>query len=208
MKYKFYFIFILVLSTASFSQVSIYDAIKTGKEISKNDKNFNELPPKLIQTFGIETSLPQSINYQFKNGGKKLTNRLSFASFYTINYPLLKKLTFGMISGIQHQSQGSLTGLKIGGILRYYFKNYESANFYFMTAKSIGIFGKIENSAGYGNARFGLEFPIEKNDDININFNIFWDNDSYKLKTAIIKEEIPRDITYHKGYGLGIGIQF
>ena len=67
MKYKFYFIFILVLSTASFSQVSIYDAIKTGKEISKNDKNFNELPPKLIQTFGIETSLPQSINYQFLN---------------------------------------------------------------------------------------------------------------------------------------------
>ena len=113
-----------------------------------------------------------------------------------------------MISGIQHQSQGSLTGLKIGGLLRYYFKNYESANFYFMTAKSIGIFGKIENSAGYGNARFGLEFPIKKNDDININFNIFWDNDSYKLKSPIIKEEIPRDITYHEGYGLGIGIQF
>ena len=206
MKYKI--IFILLLSNFSYSQVSIYDAIKTGKEISKNDRTFNELSPKLIQTFGIETSLPQRIYYQFENGETILTSKLSFASFYTINYPLLKKLTFGVISGIQHQTQGSLTGLKIGGLLRYYFKNYKSANFYFMTAKSIGVFGKIDNSTGYGNVRFGLEFPIKKNDDIHITFNIFWDNDSYKLKKPIIKEEIPKDITYHEGYGLGIGIQF
>ena len=160
MKYLYTFIFIITISSSCFGQISIYDAIKTGNEISKNDRNFNELPPELIQTFGIETSLPQRVYYQFENGETILTSRLSFASFYTINYPLFKKLTFGVISGIQHQSQGSLTGLKVGGILRYYFKNYESANFYFMTAKSIGIFGKIDNSPGYGNARFGLEFPI------------------------------------------------
>jgi hypothetical protein len=207
-KYPYIFIFIITISSSCFGQISIYDAIKTGNEISKNDRNFNELPPELIQTFGIETSLPQNINYQFENGGKKLTNRLSFASFYTINYPLLKKLTFGVICGIQHQSQGGLTGLKVGGLLRYYFKNYESANFYFMTAKSIGVFGKIDNSPGYGNARFGLEFPIKKYDDINLTFNIFWDNDSYKLKKPIIKNEKPRDITYHEAYGIGIGIQF
>ncbi len=190
-----------------FSQVSIYDAIKTGKEISKF-KNLDELSPKLIQSFSIEISLPQKINYQYKSGGETLRSRLSFASFYTINYPILKKVTLGLISGMQHQSQGSVTGLKVGGLLRYYFKDYESANFYFMTARSIGLFGKIDNSPGFGNARFALEFPVEKMDELNLILTIFWDNDSYKLKKPILENEIPRQITYHQGYGLGIGIQF
>ena len=202
------FMFTITVGSSCFSQISIFDAINTGNEISKNERTFDELPAKLIQTFGIESSLPQRIYYQFENGSASLTSRLSFASFYTINYPLFKKLSFGVISGIQHQSQGSLTGLKIGGLLRYYFKNYESANFYFMTAKSIGVFKKIENSSGYGNARFGLEFPIKKEDDLHVNFTIFWDNDSYKLKKPIIKNENPTDITYHEAYGIGVGLQF
>lgn len=202
------FVLMIIISNTVFSQVSIYDAIKTGNEISKNDRVFDVLPPQLIQTFGIEMSLPQSISYQFKTGIETLTSRLSFASFYTINYPLFRKFTMGAVGGIQHQSQGKLTGLKLGALLRYYFKNYESANFYFLTARSIGIFGKIDNSSGYGNARFGLEFPIKKDDDINVIFDIFWDNDSYKLKKSIIKDEVPRDITYHQGYGLGIAIQW
>lgn len=207
MKFSLIFLFVL-FSKISFSQISIYDAINTGKEISKNDKTFDELPPQLIQTFGLEISLPQNTYYKFKSDSETLRNRLSFASFYTINYPIIKKLTFGAIGGIQHQSQGSITGLKIGGLLRYYFKNYESANFYFMAARSIGVFGKVDNSPGYGNARFGLEFPIKKDADINIILNLFWDNDSYKLKKALLNDEMPIEITYHQGYGLGVGLQF
>ncbi len=202
-------VLLLVLNIATLSsQINFFDAIRTGNEISKNDKRYDALPPKLIQTAWVEISLPDDITYHYDTGEEELRSRLSFASFYTVNYPVLKKITLGIIGGVQHQSQGSITGVKFGGILRYYFKNYESANFYFMTARSIGVFGKIQNSAGYGNARFGLEFPIEKNDNIIVILNLFWDNDSYKLKKPILKDETPNDITFHKGYGIGLGIQF
>ncbi|WP_146104903.1 hypothetical protein [Polaribacter gangjinensis] len=191
------------------SQISIQDALRTGAEISKNDKKFNELPAELIQTFSFGISLPDDISYHFKNGGgETLKSRLSFELFYTINYPIFKKVTFGLITGFQHQSQGSITAYKLGGLVRYYFKNYDSTNFYIMTARGFGLDSKVENSSGYGNIRFGLEFPIEKYDDYNVIFKIFWDNDSYKLKKPLISNENPRDIIYHSGYGLGIGIRF
>ena len=204
------FSLLLVFSTLTiFSQISIQDALRTGAEISKNDKKFNELPAELIQTFSFGISLPDDISYHFKEGGgETLNSRLSFDLFYTINYPIFKKVTFGLITGFQHQSQGSITAYKLGGLVRYYFKNYDSANFYIMTARGFGIDTKVENSSGYGNIRFGLEFPIEKHDDYNIIFKIFWDNDSYKLKKPLISNENQRDITYHGGYGIGIGIRF
>lgn len=190
------------------SQISIQDALRTGAEISKNDKNFNNLPPELIQTLSLGISLPNSIQYRFDGNGKDLNSRLSFDLFYSINYPIFRKVTLGLITGFQHQSQGSITAYKLGGLIRYYFKNYDSANFYMMTARSIGFESKVENKSGYGNVRFGLEFPIEKYDDFNINFKIFWDNDSYALKKPLFENEMPEEIIYHGAYGLGIGIQF
>lgn len=207
-KLLIFFLFVFSNTTIN-SQISIQDALRTGAEISKNDKNFNNLPPELIQTLSFGISLPNDISYYYNNGsGETLNSRLSFELFYTLNYPIFKKVTFGLITGFQHQSQGSITSYKLGGLVRYYFKNYDSANFYILLARGFGLDTKVENSAGYGNFRFGLEFPIEKYDDFNIIFKIFWDNDSYALKKPLFENEIPEEIIYHGAYGLGIGIQF
>lgn len=192
---KLFFLTLFFLSNLSIkSQISIQDAIRTGAEISKNDKKFNNLPPELLQTLGLGISLPNKVNYRFDGDGKVLNSRLSFDLFYSINYPILRKFTLGLITGFQHQSQGSITAYKLGGIMRYYFKNYDSANLYIMTARSIGFDSKVENKLGYGNIRFGLEFPIEKYDDFNIIFKIFWDNDSYALKKPLFENEYQKKL--------------
>jgi len=205
----------LFISVFSNAQISIYDAVQTGKEIAKDEKNSNELSPKLIQTIEFGTSLPSEIKYSFSTdeyfSAQELKRRLSFELFYNINYPILKKLTFGAVAGIQHQSQGSITGLKLGASFRYYFKNYEGVNLYLMTARSIGISSNVKNEAGEGNIRAGLQFPIKELtdfDDFRVVFNIFWDNDSYALKKPLLSTEIPSDIVFRSGYGLGIGLQF
>ncbi|WP_435255317.1 hypothetical protein [Tenacibaculum sp. A30] len=204
----------LFISAFSNAQISIYDAVQTGKEITKDEKKPNELPPKFVQTVEFGISLPTEINYDFFDGdytGKELKRRLSFDLFYNIGYPILKKLTFGAVAGVQHQSQGSITGLKLGVSLRYYLKNYEGVNLYLMTARSIGISSNVKNEAGNGNIRVGLQFPIKELtdfDNFRVVFNIFLDHDSYELKKPLINNEIPDDIIFRKGYGLAIGLQF
>ncbi|WP_418649899.1 hypothetical protein [Tenacibaculum aestuariivivum] len=80
-----------------------------------------------------------------------------------------------------------------------------------MTARSIAISNAIKNAGGYGNVRFGLQFPIKEltdYDNFRIIFNVFWDNDSYALKKPLLNKELPNEITFHGGYGLAIGLQF
>ena len=217
MKNKIFPLLLIMLFVSVFSnaQIIIYDAVQTGKEIAKDERKSNELPPKLIQTIEFVVSLPGEIKYYFSTGenfsGQELKRRLSFELFYNINYPILKKLTFGAVAGVQHQSQGSITGLKLGASFRYYFKSYEGVNLYLMTARSIGISSNIKNEPGEGNIRAGLQFPIKELtdfDDFRVVFNIFWDNDSYALKKPLLRAEIPSDIVFRSGYGLGIGLQF
>ncbi|CAM1369111.1 conserved exported hypothetical protein [Tenacibaculum sediminilitoris] len=204
----------LFISAFSNAQISIYDAVQTGKEIAKDEKKPNELPPKLIQTAELGMSLPTKINYDFIDGdftGKELKRRLSFDLFYNIGYPILKKLTLGAVAGVQHQSQGSITALKLGGSLRYYLKNYEGVNFYLLITRGFGISSNVKNEAGNGNMRLGIQFPIKELtdfDNFRVVFNIFLDHDSYELKEPLINSETPDDIVYRRGYGLAIGLQF
>ncbi len=208
------FFVILLVSKFLNAQISIYDAVQTGKEISKDEKKPNELPPKLVQTAEFGMSLPTEINYDFIDGdytGKELKRRLSFDLFYNIGYPILKKLTLGATVGVQHQSQGSITALKLGGSLRYYLKKYEGVNFYLLVTRGFGISSNVKNEEGNGNIRVGLQFPIKELtdfDNFRVVFNIFLDHDSYELKEPLINNETPDDIIFRKGYGFAIGLQF
>lgn len=210
-------LFITIFFTVYLSnaQISIYDAVQTGKEISKGEKNPNKLPPKFIQTVEFGSSLPSEIKYYFSTdeyfSAQEFKRRLSFELFYNINYPIIRKLTLGAVVGIQHQSQQSITGLKLGATLRYYFRNYEGVNMYVMTARSIGISDNVKNEGGEGNIRFGLQFPIielEDFDDFRVTFNVFWDNDSYAIKKPLLGNETPDNMVFRSAYGLAIGLQF
>ncbi|MEE4001374.1 hypothetical protein V1T75_13600 [Tenacibaculum sp. FZY0031] len=60
-------IFIILFFTVYLSkaQISIDDAVQTGKEISKGKKTPTELALKLIQTVEFGSSLPSEIQYYF-----------------------------------------------------------------------------------------------------------------------------------------------
>lgn len=199
-----------------YSQFSISDGINTGNQISKQTKSTNfALQRQWIQTAEIGLILPteteysysRSVNNGFVGSSEDFSNKLSFDALYTINYPLFKKFTIGAIGGFQYQTQQSITALKIGGMFRYYFKDYENANMYLLLAKNLAINDKI-NSA-MANLRLGIGFPIKKTDALNLTLNIFWDYNFYDIKTPILEEvnELPGSLTA-RGYGVSFGFQF
>lgn len=137
----------------------------------------------------------------------KLDNRNSFGLIYNINYPIFNKLTLGAIGGFQFQAQQKISALKLGGILRYHFVNYESININLMTAYNLALSKNIGSKMG--NVRFGLQFPIVKMNDFNLNLNFFYDVNFYSYKGKYINEinENSGDLTF-KSTGLSFGFLF
>ena len=130
---KITLVFALLISISSFAQLTVSDGINTAKEVDKGSKSTNyALEKQWIQTAELGLSLPSETNYSYSkpvtNGfagyDKKLDNKLSFDVLYTINYPLFKKFTLGAVGGFQYQTQQSISAFNLGGILRYYFKDY------------------------------------------------------------------------------------
>ena len=60
-----------------------------------------------------------------------------------------------------------------------------------------------------GNVRFGLQFPIVKMNDFNLNLNFFYDVNFYSYKGKYINEinENSGDLTF-KSTGLSFGFLF
>lgn len=208
----------LFISTLVNAQISIYDAVQTGKEIAKDEKKDGELEPKLVQTAEFGISLPTEIDYDYTNGdindgftSKELKRRLSFDLIYNIGYPVFKKFTMGAMAGIQHQSQGSVSALKLGGSLRYYLKNYEGLNFYLTLDRAIGISSNVKDDPNNVGVLAGLQFPIKELtdfDNFRVVMNLFIKQDSFDLKEPLIQNEKPFNIVYRKAYGISIGLQF
>src|SRR5690606_19063404 len=142
-------------------------------------------------------------------GGRSadLENKVSYGLLYNINYPVFNKFTVGAVGGFQHQAQQSISALKIGGILRYHFVNYESVNINLMTAYNIALSDNIGSEMA--NVRLGLQFPVARTDDFNINLNGFWDFNDYVFKESVFKEpgERPGGMLF-RSYGVSLGIQF
>ena len=183
----------------------------------KGQKQKEALPPKLIQTLDFSSALPEETKYLSKisegiYSREELTNRLSFELLYSINYPILRKLTLGVTLGVRHHCQGSISTLKVGGVLRYYFNNYKGINVYITRAKNIGISNNIKKKEGaYGNNRIGLQFPIQELvnfDNFRVTAKIYWESDSFALKKPILDEESAFDIEFRRTFGIGIGLQF
>ena len=113
----------------------------------------------------------------------------------------------GAVSGFQYQSQLKISTLKIGGILRYHFENYENVNINLMTAFNIGISDNIKSEMG--NVRLGLQFPIKRTDDFILNLNVFSDYNFYGYRKKVFNEtnESPSSVIF-RSYGFSLGIQF
>lgn len=199
----------------SYSQ-SPSDIFNAGKNISKNSSQ-TKLEKRWFSNVEIEFGVNNEVKYSYSlydNNDKlisgsstELDNKVSYGVLYSINYPLLNKFTVGAIGGLQHQRQQKISALKLGGILRYHFINYESVNINLMTAYNLSLSDNIKSDMA--NARLGLQFPISRTDDFNLNLNVFGDYNYYVVDKPILQEnnERPKNIIF-RSYGVSLGIQF
>lgn len=218
MKSILYILFFLPISIFSQSKISISDVINTGKQVSKTANTSKDKLDKIwFSTAELELIVSNDVEYNYgsldSNGNLisgnslKINEKIAYGTLYSINYPIFNKLTLGAVGGFQHQIEPKISSLKIGGILRYHFLDYDNVNIYTMTAYNISVKDYIKS--GMGNIRFGLSFPIKKLDSFNLNLNLFWDYNFYKAKKPFFYgvNEKPGDFTY-RAYGVSLGLKF
>ncbi|MBA6151568.1 hypothetical protein [Gelidibacter maritimus] len=193
-----------------------FDLLNAGKSIFQNSIP-DQIPKAWFSNVEIEFGVNSQVEYDYalydrndklvSGMGINLERKVSYGILYSINYPVLNKLTIGAMSGVQYQSQQKISALKIGGILRYHFINYESVNINLMTAYNIALSNNIESQMG--NIRLGLQFPITKTDAFNLNLNVFGDYNYYVVREKILNElyESPRTLIF-RSYGFSLGLQF
>lgn len=207
-------ILLLSISFCIYAQ-NPFDLINAGKSISQNS-NKNQIPKKWFSNLEIEFGVNNEVLYDYSlydnnnlisERSAELDNKTSYGILYNINYPILNKLTFGVVTGFQYQEQQKISALKLGGILRYHFVNYESVNINLMTAYNIALSNNIESDMA--NVRFGLQLPIKRMDDFNLNLNIFSDYNYFVYKEKILNQinEKPNSIIF-RSFGISLGLQF
>lgn len=207
--------FILFTTFSVYSQTPS-DLFNVGRGISQSS-NQDKLAKRWFSNVELEFGVNNEVEYRYaiydnndnliSGRSAGLDKKVSYGILYSINYPIVNKLSIGAIGGFQHQRQQKISALKLGGILRYHFINYESVNLNFMTAYNLALSDNI--SSEMGNVRLGLQFPITEIDDFNLNLNLFWDYNYYVASTSILEEnnERAKHIIF-KSYGFSLGIQF
>jgi hypothetical protein len=212
---KIIFTLLFLTTYYSYSQ-SPSDLLTAGRAISQNT-NPDKLAKRWFSNVEVEFGVNYEVRYDYSTydnndnliGGAstELDNEASYGILYSLNYPIFNKLTLGAVGGIQHQVQQEITALKLGGILRYHFVNYESVNINLMTAYNVALSDNIDSEMA--NVRLGLQFPVAKTDDFNLNLNVFGDYNYYIYNEPILNEinEKPSNILF-RSYGISLGIQF
>lgn len=206
---------LLITNFYSYSQ-SPSDLFNAGRSIAQSS-NQDPLIKRWFSNIEVEFGVNNEVKYEYSlydTNGKllggssaELKNKASYGILYSINYPIFNKLTVGAVGGFQHQVQQKISAFKVGGILRYHFVNYESVNINLMTAYNLALSDNIESEMA--NVRLGLQFPVARTDDFNLNLNIFGDYNDYIFTKSILNEtgERPGSILF-RSYGVSLGIQF
>jgi hypothetical protein len=194
MKNLILIIFFIFLANMSYSQEKWYHSAEIDlispnkKEYFYNDSN-NKIIDVNLETEGL------------------LLN--SFGIQYSYNYLLFSKMSIGIVGGFQNQSKPDYTMVKLGGVIRYFFVDKNDVYVYLQNANNFTL-NKDKFKSG-NNLRLGLGFPFLKREKFNINGNLFFEQNYFKLdKTNPIlnlSSEKPRSLTV-KSFGISIGIKF
>lgn len=212
---KILFTLLFLTQFYTYSQ-SPSDLFNTGRGISQSS-NQDKLTKHWFSNIEIEFGVSNEVRYDYSLydnndnllGGRstELDNKASYGILYSINYPIFNKLTVGAVGGFQYQAQQKISALKLGGIVRYHFVNYESVNINLMTAYNVALSDNIESDMA--NVRLGLQFPITKSEGFNLNLNVFGDYNYYIYKEPILNEikESPSNILF-RSFGISLGILF
>jgi hypothetical protein len=146
------------------------------------------------------------IDTEIKDDGFLLN---SFGIQGNYNYLLFKKLSIGILGGLQTLSKPSLLMLKLGGILKYYFVDRDNVYIYLQDANNFTL-NKEKFKSG-NNLRLGLGFPFIKRDNFDIIGNLFFEQNYFKLDGSEpllgSVSERPRSLTV-KSIGISLGVKF
>ena len=133
----------------------------------------------------------------------------SFGIQASYNYFLFKKMSIGIVGGMQTKSNPKLSLIKLGGILRFYFVDRDNVYIYLQDANNFTL-NKEKFKSG-NNLRLRLGFPIKKRGNFDIVGNLFFEQNYFKLDGSKpllnLTDEIPRSLTV-KSFGVSLGLKF
>jgi len=133
----------------------------------------------------------------------------SYGVQYSYNYLLFSKLSFGAVAGFQTQTKPTYTMFKLGFNLKYFFVDSNNIYVYLQDANNFST--NKSNFKSGNNFRFGLGFPFLKRVKYNLNLNLFFEQNYFKLDGSkpllSLADEIPRTLTLHS-FGISFGVRF
>lgn len=161
-------------------------------------------PSKVEYSYGIYNS-----DYDAIIGGDDeiVNTNPSFGALYSINYNVFKKLSLGVITGIQYMNSPDYSMLKLGGSIKYFFVDSNNVYTYLDIAYDHSLNkNQFENGM---NTRIGIGFPFLKRDTYNLNINIFYEVNDLTLDGSqpLLYSEIPKNIIF-RSYGLSVSAKF
>jgi hypothetical protein len=175
-------------------------------------------PNKWYSTADLEFIVPHKLEYDYStfstdyNAYVGTSSNIkgfgtSFGLSYSINYQIFYKLSFGIVTGLQNQRNPDYGMYKLGARLRYFF--VDSNNVYVYLEDS-NIFSLNKNQFKSGNnTRLGIGFPVLKRQKINLNINVFGEQNFLRLQGSkpLFTDEKPKTSVF-KSYGISLGIKF
>ena len=133
----------------------------------------------------------------------------SFGLQGNYNYYLFRKLSVGVLGGIQTETKQNFTMLKLGGILRYYFVDRDNVYIYLQNANNFSL--NTDKFKSGNNLRLGLGLPFIRRESFSITSNLFFEQNYFKLDNAEpllgFSSERPRSLTV-QSIGISLGIKF
>lgn len=192
---KFYIIFFAtffslpVLSQEKWYKNSQIDFVSINKMVYFYNKSDNSINDEIIEPKGF---LVKSYGIQFD-----------------YNYLLLKRLSIGAVSGFEFQKDPNFSMFKVGAVIRYFLVDDDNAYLFIQDSNNFSLIK--EKFTNGNNFRLGLGIPLLKSSDININGNLYFQQNYFKLNRSFkiigYSDEIARELTV-KSYGISFGIKF
>lgn len=173
----------------------------------------DKINKRWYSTIDVEFINPQHVIYDYHyadNPGyhdDEIANtKAGFGLLYSINYNVFKKLSLGVITGIQYMNSPDYNMLKLGGSIKYFFVDNNNVYTYINIANDFSI-NKNQFKNG-GDFRIGIGFPVLRRDAFNLNVNIFWESQLLRLDGSkpLFDNEIPGS-TDIKSFGLSLGVK-
>ena len=178
----------------------------------------DKTPSKWYSTADLEFIVPHKLEYDYSTFSTDYNAYVgtrsnikgfgsSFGVSYSINYQIFNKLSFGMVTGFQNQRSPDYAIYKLGGRLRYFFVDNNNVYVYL---EDSNVFSSNKNQFKSGNnARLGIGFPVLKRQKINLNVNVFAEQNFLRLEGSkpLFTDEKPKTSVF-KSYGISLGIKF